>query len=215
MRRADEQTRFAPGWMITISALMLAVWLVGVSVVAWRGLGRSTTRVSNRLARIFTGRGHQPDDSEAIPIGPTRLDDPRLSSLRLAADSWQRSAGPRRVVVDQVCLVPDVPAFLEAIALWDERHFFPILIDEPAWTLPFLRAFRPARVVRYAGRAKPGRGGGRYRAHRRRRLVATWCGRKRSRPWLEPGLTHPSRSGCSRPPIGLPGGSARRRLAWF
>jgi hypothetical protein len=143
------------GWMITISALLLTVWLAGVSVVTWRGLGPNTTRITNRLARIFTGRGHQPDDSEAIPIGPTRPDDPRLSSLRLAAGSWQRSAGPRRLVVDQVCLVPDVPAFFEAIALWDERQYFPILIDEPAWTLPFLRAFRPARVVRYAGRAKP------------------------------------------------------------
>ena len=112
------------GWMITISALMLTVWLVGLSV-AWRGLGPNTTRISNRLARLFTGRGHQPDDSEAIPIGPTRLDDPRLSSLRLAAGSWQRSAGPRRLVVDQVCLVSDVPAFFEAIALWDERRFFP------------------------------------------------------------------------------------------
>jgi hypothetical protein len=56
-------------------------------------------------------------------------------------------------VIDQVCLVPDVPTFFEAIAAWDQRHFFPILIDEPAWTLPFLRAFRPARVVRYAGRS--------------------------------------------------------------
>ena len=144
------------GWIITISALMLALWLVGVSVVTWRGLGRNTTRVKNRLARFFTGRGHQPDNPQAISIGPTHVDDPRLSSLRLAADSWRRSDGPRRVVVDQVCLVPDVPAFFEAIAQWDERHFFPILIDEPAWTLPFLRAFRPARVIRYAGRAKTG-----------------------------------------------------------
>ena len=48
--------------------------------------------------------------------------------------------------------MPDLPTFLEAIAAWDDRHFFPILIDDPAWTLPFLRAFRPARVVKYAGR---------------------------------------------------------------
>ena len=41
-----------------------------------------------------------------------------------------------------------------AIAGWDERHYFPILIDEPAWTLPFLRSFGPARVVRYAGNAR-------------------------------------------------------------
>ena len=80
---------------------------------------------------------------------------------------WSRSArrrrpgggrrGPRRMVVDQVCLVPDVPSFFEAIAAWDERHFFPILIDEPAWTLPFLRAFRPSRVVRYVPRGDDGR----------------------------------------------------------
>ena len=55
-------------------------------------------------------------------------------------------------MVDQVCLVPDVTSFFEAIATWDERHFFPILIDDPAWTLPFLRAFRPTRVVRFAAR---------------------------------------------------------------
>ena len=47
------------------------------------------------------------------------------------------------MVVDQVYLVPDVPTFLEVIAAWDERRLFPILIDDPAWTLPFLRAFRP------------------------------------------------------------------------
>ena len=54
--------------------------------------------------------------------------------------------------------MPDEVAFLEAIAAWDERSYFPILIDEPAWTLPFLRAFRPARVVRYAGRAQDDEG---------------------------------------------------------
>ena len=30
-----------------------------------------------------------------------------------------------RTVVDQICLVPDAQAFLEAIASWDERYFFP------------------------------------------------------------------------------------------
>jgi hypothetical protein len=53
-------------------------------------------------------------------------------------------------VVDQVCLVPDLRSFLEAISFWDEDHYFPILIDSPAWSLPFLRAFLPARVVRFA-----------------------------------------------------------------
>ena len=46
---------------------------------------------------------------------------------------------------------PTWTSFLEVIATWDERSFFPILIDDPAYTLPFLRAFRPARVVRIVG----------------------------------------------------------------
>ena len=86
---------------------------------------------------------------ERLPSIPSVFGDPRFASLRRAAMNWQRSSGPRRLVIDQVCLVPDVPTFFEAIASWDEYHFFPILIDEPAWTLPFLRAFRPSRVVRY------------------------------------------------------------------
>jgi len=76
------------------------------------------------------------------------LDDPRLADLREASVRWRRFQGPRRRVVDQVCLVPDVPTFLAAVAAWDERHFFPILIDDPRWTLSFVRAFRPARIVR-------------------------------------------------------------------
>ena len=93
-------------------------------------------------------------DTDGPPAGPTRLDDPRLATLRNAAESWRRKTGPKRQVIDQVCLVPNEVAFLEAIAAWDERFFFPILIDEPAWTLPFLRVFRPAKVVRYAGRGQ-------------------------------------------------------------
>jgi hypothetical protein len=87
-----------------------------------------------------------------LPAVPMVAIDPRLARLRHAAESWERRSVPGRRVVDQVCLVPDVPSFLEAIAAWDDRHFFPILIDEPAWTLPFLRAFRPSRVLRYAAR---------------------------------------------------------------
>src|SRR5262249_1898019 len=93
-----------------------------------------------------------PAATKSILPGQARFGDPSLDLLRPAVETWRQSTGPRRVVIDQVCLVPDLPAFFEAIAAWDERHFFPILIDEPAWTLPFLRAFRPARVVRYAGR---------------------------------------------------------------
>jgi hypothetical protein len=75
--------------------------------------------------------------------------DPRIAPLLRAADRWRKSLGPERRIVDQVYLVPDVPSFFEAISHWDQEQFFPVLIDDPAWTLPFLRAFRPARVVRY------------------------------------------------------------------
>ena len=142
------------GRLIAIPALLLALWIVSVTVIAWRGLGRSQARVVERLAQLL-GFVQEPAVADAAVAGPVQLDDPRLDYLRRAADSWRLSAGRKRLVVDQVCLVPDVATFLEAIAAWDERHFFPILIDEPAWTLPFLRAFRPGRVVRFAGRARP------------------------------------------------------------
>ena len=107
------------------------------------------------------------------------------------------------MVVDQVCLVPDVPAFLEAIASWDERYFFPILIDEPAWTLPFLRAFRPARVVRYVRRASPW-----HLSPRPRRTPAGWSrqspGHERSRPCLEPGQADPRSPARCRTPVCRP-----------
>jgi hypothetical protein len=74
--------------------------------------------------------------------------DPRMQSFLRAAKTWRQAATPERMVIDQVCLVPDLSSFLQAIGEWDERSFYPILIDDPAWTLPFLRAFRPRRVVR-------------------------------------------------------------------
>ena len=81
------------------------------------------------------------------------MDDPRLATLRSAAETWRRSR-PRRAVLSSTRFgwCSDLPTFLEAIAAWDERHYFPILIDEPAWTLPFLRAFHPARVARYTAK---------------------------------------------------------------
>ncbi|MFI5460253.1 MAG: hypothetical protein ACHRXM_32960, partial [Isosphaerales bacterium] len=135
------------GWMIVIPALILGVWLLGVAIVVLRGRG---------FGKSWLG-GHHAQSAmlDVVRAAPVGLDDPRLSSIRQAADSWRQVLEPRRLVIDQVCLVPDVPSFLEAIAAWDERHFFPILIDEPSWVLPFLRAFRPARVIRYKGRSQP------------------------------------------------------------
>ena len=75
--------------------------------------------------------------------------------IRGASESWERRKGPARQVVDMVCLVPDLPTFLDAIATWDESHAFPILIDDVELTFKFLRAFRPARIVRYPRRSEP------------------------------------------------------------
>ena len=94
-----------------------------------------------------------------LPAVASSILDPRIEPLLHAADQWRRRPGPRRRIVDQVYLVPDVPSFFEAISRWDEHQFFPVLIEDPAWTLPFLRAFRPARVIRYrlpeTGTARP------------------------------------------------------------
>ena len=89
------------------------------------------------------------------PGYPLSIQDPRMEPLVLASAHWRRTAGPDRAVLDQVYLVPDLPSFFDVIAAWDEQSFFPVLIDDPAWSLPFLRAFRPARVVRIQGRSGP------------------------------------------------------------
>lgn len=83
----------------------------------------------------------------------TSYQDPAFEELRQADAAWDRRLGPERRVVDVVCLVPDVATFLEAVGQWDDRHYFPILIDDVECSLRFIRAFRPARVIRYPARA--------------------------------------------------------------
>lgn len=84
---------------------------------------------------------------------PTSLYDPRLGEVRRAAVSWDNRRGPTRGVIDQVAIVPDVPSFFQAIAAWDDVTWFPILIEDAELTPKFLRAFRPAKVVRFPSRA--------------------------------------------------------------
>ena len=89
------------------------------------------------------------------PVPAESLFDPRLAELRKASVAWESREASDRKVVDLLCLVPDVPAFLEAIGAWDRGYYFPILLDEPESVVRFARAFRPARVVRYPGRPGP------------------------------------------------------------
>ena len=86
---------------------------------------------------------------------PTSIYDARLSALRRASVAWENRQGPRRKVVDRVVLVPDVAGFFAVIATWDEGQWFPILIDDAELAPKFLRAFRPAAVIRYPGNPKP------------------------------------------------------------
>ncbi|MDG3003432.1 hypothetical protein [Paludisphaera mucosa] len=104
------------------------------------------------------------DPAVMLTISPVeKLDDPRLGHLLEAASHWRRSRGPERKVVDQVVLAADVPSYLAAVAAWDQHTYFPVLIDDPTWTLPFLRAFRPSRVIRLKTESRP-RGAGAFDA---------------------------------------------------
>ncbi|WP_165244879.1 hypothetical protein [Paludisphaera soli] len=130
----------------------------------------------------------------AAPI--EALDDPRLEHLLEAASRWRERRGPERTVVDQVVLAADVPSFLAAVSAWDGHSFFPVLIDDPAWTLPFLRAFRPSRILRFRASAGP-RGEG---AFERWRAAQEAVGRA----WVRhvgPGAETPPPSGA--PPRGI------------
>jgi len=85
--------------------------------------------------------------ASAAPV--ESMDDPRIAHLLDAARTWREMRGPGREVVDQLVLVADVPTFFSALAAWDGRTFYPILIDDPRWTLPFAEAFRPSRILRW------------------------------------------------------------------
>ncbi len=85
-------------------------------------------------------------------LGVETGSDPRLGELVKAVGGWREALWARRRVVDLVCVVKDEAEFFEAIGTWDEGHWFPILVEsEPELVLKFLRAFRPARVVRWSG----------------------------------------------------------------
>ncbi len=160
-----------PAGLTLFLAVMLTLGLLGFTGLFGRWLSRGPYPTAGRSVRTvpgLDGRTAQSDptrgrhdgmvgtfqESRAGRNGPTVAGTSSWEQFQRAILTWRRSTGPSRLVIDQVCLVPDVPSFFEAIAAWDRGHFFPILIDEPAWTLPFLRAFRPERVIRYAARVE-------------------------------------------------------------
>lgn len=128
------------------------------------------------------------------------LDDPRLAQLRAAAARWEARQGPARAVVDQVCLVPDLAGFFDAISRWDRTRYYPILIEDAESTLRFLRAFRPSRVIR-PSRPSP--------SIKPAAIWAAACAATRQ-SWREPGQPPPAEALPSstdargvRPPVAL------------
>ena len=92
-------------------------------------LGHRGPTVALLLAALAVSGLHSPppirQDEGQGPEPARSLADPRLGRLREASAAWELRRGPRREVVDLVCLVPDLPTFLEAIGRWDERHVVP------------------------------------------------------------------------------------------
>lgn len=131
-------------------------WGVGLTLVAAVG-------VLLAGAIPWPWRLAPPPFAAGVALGRS-LDDPALGELKKAGEVWKRTRGPVRRVVDVVALVPDEATFLEAIKVWDDGHYFPILIDEPELTLAFLRAFQPTRVIRFPGAVAPLRADSRWEA---------------------------------------------------
>lgn len=62
------------------------------------------------------GQGQGEGQGGAKPPEPAgSLFDPRLAELRRASVTWESRDEADRKVVDVLCLVPDIPAFLEAL----------------------------------------------------------------------------------------------------
>jgi len=68
--------------------------------------------------------------------------------MKIGLQSFQVSM--RLPVVDHVVLVPDAATYLDEIGRWDLRGRWPVLIEDAKYAPMFVRAFKPARVVRRA-----------------------------------------------------------------
>jgi len=102
---------------------------------------------------LQSARSHTEPQPTAPTAEPTALklqDLPPIIRLGLRAESIRQQSQ----VTPTVVIVPDTASFLAAIAEWRPRQRFPILIDDGSWNARenaarFIRAFSPARVVRW------------------------------------------------------------------
>lgn len=76
-----------------------------------------------------------------------------------------------RPVIRTVVIVPDPASYAEAIARWEPKAVFPVLIDDGSWAARediarFVRGFQPERLVRWQAPADSLRPGGPMRPRR-------------------------------------------------
>lgn len=121
-------------------------------------------------------------------------DDHRLMGLLAANRGWKERWPAERLVVDAVCLVESEAAFFEAIGLWDDRFFFPILLaEDPELALRFVGAFRPRRLIFWEGGAASGEASRKQRALEA--VARSWVRGEPARPEAADGLG-PTRPGA-------------------
>ncbi|MBI1322232.1 hypothetical protein GC170_03460 [bacterium] len=83
---------------------------------------------------------------------PQSLSDLGDVALSKASVKWREQIAETRKIVDVVCLVPNRETFLKVLAKWDDKHYFPILMDDTEYAVKFIREFRPKKIVRFPER---------------------------------------------------------------
>ena len=93
----------------------------------------------------------------APPPSPAAEQERQLQQMPWFARLGYRSLGveTKLPVIDCVVLVPDEGAYLEEIARWSPKARWPVLFEDDAFAPRFIRAFRPARVIRRAAGTPP------------------------------------------------------------
>jgi hypothetical protein len=154
MRLIQSPKRYASGRPASVAGLLAAGLLAFLSMACGDGNPPRAPEPAPVAGAADQSRKSQDQNSpfnQNDPSSPMVINSilhPWMEELLHAAYQWRQSWGPQRRVVDQVYLVPDLVSFFAVITTWDEHTFFPVLLDDPAWSLPFVRVFNPSRVVR-------------------------------------------------------------------
>ncbi|MCK6471449.1 MAG: hypothetical protein L6R28_06860 [Planctomycetes bacterium] len=168
-RLLDEMLNASPGG----DALLEAAEVLAVAVLQWRAFdarkalyeklrkeapsGRGSAAALLRLAEAAIREAGLDEAKEYLKAAERAAADGESPVLYAAAralratvegkDSpWERRWAKRKVY-DVVALAPDRTAYLEALAQWDDKYFFPVLFLDDRYAPMFIRAFRPQLVV--------------------------------------------------------------------